>query len=811
MGRKLILWPFALLLVGATLQAETAKERFDDLLATRLDPQQCFRVRDVFLEREELKLYLTDGHVIFAEPYRGRDIAALFVKTDPNDTAEILVIPPTTRERQSVARYTGETVLNERFTNAMMLFTDNTAELLRASIARSEQSDSDPETGERLAKRWTPVMKNLLEGVSLRALTDIVVDAPVEHGFFAAALGGGRLGRFDAVVDPRLPQSVALGQTVYRNQRRFYETWTQFDGRSFREGKRESQSSGATLENYSIETTLRPDLSMEVVAEADLVTQTAGQQAFVMQLSKNLRVTELLIDSEPADYLQRGQATGSNRLGQATVFLVLPEAANPGDRFRLKFRYEGTVISRAGNDVYLVESRASWYPRAEPSFSHFEMRFNWPSQLDLAATGTLVESGEGDGIRSAVYRTENPILLAGFNLGRYVSATRQVEGYEIKALANRRVETKLEPKPLPPVILMPQQQRSPRRRRRSSLGPPLPVVVPRTPPVILQPADRVEAVADESADAFRFFLDKFGPPLTSHVTISPIPGQFGQGFPGLVYASTLSYFRSNDGPLRGKSQEEKVFYSELLRPHEISHQWWGNTVAATHAADTWLLEALATYSSLLYLEHTNDREALDRELRRHRDQLLRKNESGETIESAGPVVLDDRLRSAKFPGAYRAVVYGKGAWIIHMLRGILGDDAFFALLRGLLDHSSGHTVTTDDFQKKVAEVAPPGYGNENLKNFFAQWVYGVGIPTLSVDYEQRKVSGGHELLISLSQAGVPEHFATRVPIEITLESGAVVRRYEYTDGGRTEIPISLESKATRVEIDPEDILLAVKR
>ena len=810
MKGRLILWPLALLLVGSTLQAQTAKERFDGLLTTRLDPQQCFRVRDVFLEREELKLYLTDGHLIFAEQYRGRDIAALFVKTEPNDTAEILVIPPTTRERQSVARYTGETVLNERFTNVMMLFTDNTAELLRASIERSEQSEPDFETGERLAKRWTPVMKNLIEGVSLRTLTDIVADAPAEQGFFAAALGGGRLGRFDAVVDPRLQQSVALGQTIYRNQRRFYDTWTQFDGRSFREGKRQPQTAGAMLENYSIDVTFRPDLSMEVVTEVDLVTQADEQQAFVMQLSKNLRVTELLIDSEPADYLQHGQATGSNRLGQATVFLVLPEKANLGDRFRLKFRYEGTVVSDAGNDVYLVESRATWYPRAEPTFSHYEMRFNWPAPMDLAATGTLVESGEGDGIRSAVYRTENPILLAGFNLGRYVSATRQVDGYEIKALANRRVETRLEPKPPPAVILMPPQQPG-RRRRPSSLATPLPVVVPRTPRVTVQPADRVETVADESADTFRFFLDKFGPPLTSHVTISPIPGQFGQGFPGLVYASTLSYFQPGDPPLRAKSQEEKVFYSQLLRPHEISHQWWGNTLAATHSADTWLLEALATYSSLLYLEHKSGRDALDRELRLFRDHLLLKNERGDTIESAGPVVLDNRLRSAKFPGAYRAVVYGKGAWIIHMLRGVIGDEAFFALLRGLLERNSGDTVTTDDFRQQVAGVAPSGFGDEELVNFFEQWVYGTGIPTLSVDFEQRKVSGGHELLVSLNQAGVPEHFVTRVPVEITLESGAVLRRYEYTNGSRTQIPVSLENKATRVVIDPEDLLLAVKR
>ena len=216
--------------------------------------------------------------------------------------------------------------------------------------------------------------------------------------------------------------------------------------------------------------------------------------------------------------------------------------------------------------------------------------------------------------------------------------------------------------------------------------------------------------------------------------VSPIPGDFGQGFPGLVYTPTLSYLDPKAAPLRDLSDSERLFYTKLLPVHEIAHQWWGNVVTINSPADVWLMEAFATYSALLWLEDQSGSGARDEVLRRYKDRLLELNEDGDTVESAGAIVLGDRLRSSKFPNARNVIVYEKGAWILHMLRGILGDDKFLALVRQIRDQYQYKDLTTEDFQKAAARFVPEGWPDPKLEDFFDQWVYETGIPTLSFQH-----------------------------------------------------------------------------
>ena len=72
----------------------------------------------------------------------------------------------------------------------------------------------------------------------------------------------------------------------------------------------------------------------------------------------------------------------------------------------------------------------------------------------------------------------------------------------------------------------------------------------------------------------------------------------------------------------------------MLQAHETAHQWWGNRVTAATYRDYWLMEALANYSALLYLEREG-RRAMESMLDSYRNALLVKNEAGQTVESAG--------------------------------------------------------------------------------------------------------------------------------------------------------------------------------
>ena len=94
-----------------------------------------------------------------------------------------------------------------------------------------------------------------------------------------------------------------------------------------------------------------------------------------------------------------------------------------------------------------------------------------------------------------------------------------------------------------------------------------------------------------------FMSANFGPPPLKTLTVSPIPGTFGQGFPGLLYLSTLAYLKPEDLPMAVRTDSQRRFFSELLHAHETAHQWWGNLVTSGSYQDDWLMEALANYSA----------------------------------------------------------------------------------------------------------------------------------------------------------------------------------------------------------------------
>jgi hypothetical protein len=806
---RLTLW---LLLLPVTLAAAgvSGAQQLEEILATKFDAQQCYRVRDIFLEREDVKLYFTDGHLIFGEPAGGRATAALFVASLPTDQGEVLVLPPTADERQSVARFTSQPVLNEKFRSAMMFFSDDTAEQLRRALENSPSSKLDPQEGQGMAVRWNPVLKNLIENTAMRILFDRISGNAAGGGFFAAVIGGSRLGRFDVVVDPRSARQVLVGQSVWREDRHFFETWCSFPSRSIRLGQAQPQKFVGRLEDYRIESHLSPDLVLDVVAKAAFVPETTERRAFALELSEALYVKNLLLDGEPVEFLQLDQPVSSDvrRRQNNLVMLVLAENPLPEARYEIEMHYEGRVISEAGEGVYYVGSRGSWYPKTPAGFTNFELTFHYPADLDLVATADLIETTvEGD-VRTSRFRTGSPIRVAGFNLGHYQRTSQQVGAYTVEVCANREVESSLRPRAQSPIIFV-QPATGRRRSTFAGGGPATTSVITPTPPVEVRPSDRIQEVAASSAAALKQFVEWFGAPAREHIVISPVPRNFGQGFPGLVYAPTRSYFRAEDPLLKDLSPDQQIFYTDLLLAHELAHQWWGNVVTVDDESDVWLMEALATYSALMLLEENRGPEARDNVLAHYRQDLLALNEDGETIESAGAIVLGSRLRSSKFPYAPNFIMYEKGAWILHMLRGIMGDEAFRAFLRDLRSGYERKAISTDEFRREAVRHLPQDWPDSNLEVFFEQWVYGTGIPKYKLEFSAKGRAPQIQFQARLMQHGVPNHFSAAVPVRIETLPGRSTTEYIHSDGGETELNLVLRNPPSNVVLDPHKTLLAI--
>lgn len=197
-----------------------------------------------------------------------------------------------------------------------------------------------------------------------------------------------------------------------------------------------------------------------------------------------------------------------------------------------------------------------------------------------------------------------------------------------------------------------------------------------------------------------------------------------------------------------------------LISHELAHQWFGDLVTCKDWGNIWLNEGFATFFEFLWFEEHFGKEAGDYErweTARYWFQDPRLFEK--------PIVRFDFNDSSEFDGN----AYGKGAWVLHMLRRQLGEEAFFRALRHYLEVHRGRNVVTADFARAVEEAT-----HVNIDQFLDQWVYGAGAPRFDLRYAYD--AGKKEVRLEVKQTQKREGrvglFRVPVEVEITTPSGA---------------------------------------
>ena len=233
-------------------------------------------------------------------------------------------------------------------------------------------------------------------------------------------------------------------------------------------------------------------------------------------------------------------------------------------------------------------------------------------------------------------------------------------------------------------------------------------------------------------------------------------------------------------------------FRDYLTSHELAHQWWGDMVTCATWHDVWLNEGFTTYSTALWYEHASG--TPDAEARHAYMEARRPSELDGTVyvyDISDP----DRIFSSNYS-------YSKGAWVVHMLRGVVGDQIFFEILEAYRERFQFSTATTEDLRVVAEEV----WGGD-LEWFFEEWIYGGGAPAYRYAWQEHEVNGQRFLEILLEQSQNESVF--QMPVEIvTLENGQN-RSYTVWNDARVEhllIPVSGE--VDDVELDPEDWILS---
>ncbi|MDP1568803.1 MAG: M1 family aminopeptidase [Vicinamibacterales bacterium] len=278
--------------------------------------------------------------------------------------------------------------------------------------------------------------------------------------------------------------------------------------------------------------------------------------------------------------------------------------------------------------------------------------------------------------------------------------------------------------------------------------------------------------------AMAFFIERIGPYPYEKLANIQATGMGG----GVEYASAIFY------------GEKGVAAGTGPVVHEVAHQWWGNAVTEDDWDDVWLSEGFATYFTLLYTEHVEGRDAFVDGLRRSRATVLQT----ELKLPGTPIVhrnLDDMTR------VLNALVYQKGAWVLHMLRAEVGTTAFWEGMREWYARYRVRNASTDDL-RRVME----GVSGRDLTPFFAQWLTRSGVPRLEGQW--RYDAATRQVTVTVRQTQEAE--AYQLPIEIGLGmAGQDVPRLERValTGREATFTLASDTEPQAVTLDPDTWLL----
>ena len=793
-----LLLPLCLIALSLPAQQAPPREPLEALaalnrIAVEPNTYELKSGSQIELRRGDGKLIFESGLIAFLTPVDGRVTGAVF-----SGRGHILAAPRDPVEKQQLAQFLGAPVVDQDFTSAYIRFTDDTAGELQRQF---QAAGIVAQANQGFADAWAAAVVSRNAAHSRRILFESFVQDPLPY--FFATLNGVSSGTFEFVFDQARDEPQVLGQGRRVANEDYYDVWS-----SYRPGGKELKETPYHATQYAIDTTIKPDNSLAGEAVVRLRATRGGERILGFQFSRLLTLDSAMLAGSPVFAFPRDPSTERLTGDSDSLFLLLPSAPAPGSEIELTLRYHGNVIRDAGNGVLFVGARESWYPHFGDAseFSLYDLTFHWPRRLRLAATGTKLDEKEEGEVRVGRWHTEKPACVAGFNLGEYAVASLSSPGHSIDVYANRQLEQALL-----------------ERLRGSELADALPhqpgmrsdrMRIPAPNP---SPADALKQLASEIDASIRFYELYSGPFPVKQLSVSQIPGTFGQGWPGLLYLSTYAFLSPAAQERAGLSLSSQEHFHDLVPSHEVAHQWWGNVVSWSSYRDQWIDEALASYLSLLFAD---SQKSADRRLRswldRFRKRLLDKGTAEMAPIDTGALVLGSRLNSSRTPNGFDELVYNKGAWVFHMLREMLREPAaknpdarFTALLQSLQSKYAYRALSTEDLQRELEAVMTPAMqleGRRSLEWFFADWIRGTGMPHYRMDYSVKRSEKGFVIRGKILQSGVPDSFVAPVPVYSG--SGSYIGRI-VAGGPETSFHFVTTRDPGKLQLDPQMTLLCV--
>jgi predicted metalloprotease with PDZ domain len=310
-------------------------------------------------------------------------------------------------------------------------------------------------------------------------------------------------------------------------------------------------------------------------------------------------------------------------------------------------------------------------------------------------------------------------------------------------------------------------------------------------------ASRARDLAARTEDIVRFYRWITGDSPYSSLTFAliegPQPGGHSPGYFAVLSQPPLSQPRTwrNDPAAFDR-------HPDFFPAHEIAHQWWGQAVGWDTYHDQWLSEGFAQYFAALYVGHQRGDETFRTIMGELRRWALRESDQG-------PIYLGYRLGHVRSDSrVFRALVYDKGAAVLHMLRRLVGDESFFSGIRRFYADWRFRKAGTEDF--RLAMEAASG---RSLRRFFENWIYGSALPQLKFTYRVQNDTAagrGREIILRIDQTG--ELFDVPVTVQLQFADRPTVEVNMAVADRTTELRVPLSGTFRRAEISRTDGTLA---
>jgi len=497
-----------------------------------------------------------------------------------------------------------------------------------------------------------------------------------------------------------------------------------------------AERSNINITGYVIDADLDPsEHTLKATAKVTF-TATDGVSTAIFELHNGLKV-ESVVDQ------QRHQLTGE-RGPNATISVALPQPMSKGATATLTFVYSGTLtgneespieglkVASIGDPITYLLYAARWFPMVGYLTDRFtaEIHVTIPSGYKVIGSGLTTSPRSASGGTQYSFNWTKPSFPGTIIAGKYED----------------------------------------------------PMVVAGSPNVKVYLTSAHKESGPEYAQTankeFDFFDETFGDGPSRLLNVVELPDD-----------TLPSYWAPEIAAIAGARIADRTNYRLLA--NTMAHQWWGCAVTPATLNDYWIINGMARYGELLYLERMSGQAGLQ--------AAVLDISAGALAYDTIPLTSAGRLEA--FSPQFQAMTLDKGGMIFHMLRWEIGDDNFFKTLKALVTQYSDKPIRTRDVEK-VAEQE----SQQNLTPFFAQWLDGTGAPQFQDKYTVYRL-GNNKGFRTIGEIGQDlDLFNMPVELRVETEGKTEIKRIDVV-GTSSQYVVDTFGRPRHIGVDPDNWVL----